>query len=206
MNSVSSLIKIKASAYKYYLFGIASVLFTSLGGMPAHAHHPFEGREPDTFSSLEGLIAGFAHPIIGSDHFLFLLSIGLISTLSFKRWFPSILVSGLLGTLISLVISTEVPGLEIVIGISLFAALLVSRGLIKPAMLLPLIFFHGYALGDAMVGADVIPLITYCLGLIISQGIIIYVGIIIFRRFFRLRPIFSGSLILAGLLFTSGTI
>ena len=174
--------------------------------MPAHAHHPFEGREPDAFSSLEALIAGFAHPIIGLDHFLFLLSIGLISTLSFKRWFPSILVSGLLGTLISLVLATKVPGLEIVIGTSLFAALLVSRGLIKPAMLLPLIFFHGYALGDAMVGAEIIPLITYCLGLIISQGIIIYVGVMIFRRFLKLRPILYGSLILAGFLFTFGTI
>ena len=68
------------------------------------------------------------------------------------------------------------------------------------------IFFHGYALGDAMVGAEIIPLITYCLGLIISQGIIIYVGVMIFRRFLKLRPILSGSLILAGLLFTFGTI
>ena len=94
-----------------------------------------EGREPETFNSLEGLLSGFAHPILGIDHLLFLLSIGLLGTLIFKRWVPLLLVSGLLGTVCSVVIPSVIPGLEISIGISLIIATLVAIGLIKPLIM-----------------------------------------------------------------------
>ena len=47
----------------------------SLAAFPAFAHHMMGGRTPSTF--MEGLLSGLGHPVIGLDHFAFLVAIGI---------------------------------------------------------------------------------------------------------------------------------
>ena len=46
----------------------------------ALAHHPLGGRLPANL--LEGLMSGLAHPIIGIDHFVFVMAAGLLAAFS----------------------------------------------------------------------------------------------------------------------------
>jgi len=206
MKSDLSLGKTTLIAIKFFLLAIVGVISTLMTFVPAKAHHPFEGREPELFNSIEGILSGLAHPILGVDHLLFLLSIGLVGTLSITRWIPLLLFSGLLGTLLSWVFPMVIPGLEMVIGISLLVSVLVSKGLIKPGVMLPLIACHGYALGQAMIGAEPTPLMAYLLGLFLSQGIIILSGIIALRNFVNFKNIFVGVFFGSGIVFTYSTL
>ena len=49
----------------------------ALSGSPALAHHVMGGVTPETL--WQGLLSGLAHPIIGVDHFAFILGVGLMS-------------------------------------------------------------------------------------------------------------------------------
>jgi len=57
-----------------------SSLFVVVGlflPVPAFAHHAMGGLTPQTF--VQGLLSGLAHPVIGLDHFLFLLMAGVLA-------------------------------------------------------------------------------------------------------------------------------
>nr|MDJ0600449.1 HupE/UreJ family protein [Crocosphaera sp.] len=58
----------------------ASVILTVIGllilAQPATAHHPFGGQTPSNF--FEGFLSGLGHPIIGLDHFAFILASGFL--------------------------------------------------------------------------------------------------------------------------------
>ena len=56
---------------------------------PAFAHHVMGGRLPAT--PWEGLLSGFAHPVIGLDHLAFILGIGIWSALGGWRWSAPVL-------------------------------------------------------------------------------------------------------------------
>ena len=185
---------------------IAGFISTFLTFIPAHAHHPFEGRVPESFTLIEGLISGLVHPIIGPDHFLFLLSIGLLGTLSISRWIPLLLISGFAGTLCSLFFPIAFPQVEVIIGLSLFGSALAARGLINPVIMLPLIASHGYVLGQPMIGADPTPLMAYMSGLLISQVIVILCGFILLCRTIQYKNILLGGIFGAGIVFTYGAI
>lgn len=45
---------------------------------PVFAHHPMGGMTPQTFS--QGLLSGLGHPIIGLDHFAFLVAAMLLAS------------------------------------------------------------------------------------------------------------------------------
>ena len=59
---------------RLYPFVATLALLTAL---PAHAHHAMGGQVPSTF--VQGLLSGLAHPVIGVDHFAFLLVVGLLA-------------------------------------------------------------------------------------------------------------------------------
>ncbi|VEP17320.1 hypothetical protein H1P_590012 [Hyella patelloides LEGE 07179] len=44
---------------------------------PTLAHHPFDGRTPASF--VEGFLSGLGHPIVGLDHFAFVIAVGLLA-------------------------------------------------------------------------------------------------------------------------------
>ena len=173
---------------------------------PAFAHHPMDARDAQTFSSIEGLISGLGHPIIGTDHLFFLLSIGLVSSLSIKRFLPLLLFSGFTGTLTSLYFPDLINGVEIVVGLSLCVATLVCYGFLNPLVILPLIFCHGYVLGETIIGAEPTPLISYCLGLIISQTILILLSLGLFRYFLKYQLIMKNILFVIAIIFALRTL
>lgn len=147
-----------------------SMLFAS----PAEAHHMTGGRVPAT--QFEGIMSGLAHPIIGLDHLLALIAIGMLCAWFARGRFLAMAfaLSGLIGTGLHLMRLT-IPGGEIIVAMTVvvFGILVVTQrsrpeGNPMPAWLVPLIavggVFHGYAYGESIVGAQRGPLVAYLVG------------------------------------------
>ncbi|QKD81816.1 HupE/UreJ family protein [Thermoleptolyngbya sichuanensis A183] len=144
---------------------------------PALAHHALGGETPKTF--LEGFLSGLAHPVIGLDHFAFVVAIGLLAAK--QGWgllFPiSFLLAALGGTTLHLN-SVDLPAVEIAIALSVFLIGL-GLGLQKTLPLGGAIafgvlagVFHGYAYGESIIGATPSPLSAYLLGFTLIQAAI----------------------------------
>ena len=187
MKFTSILFRAKRNISLKPLIALVAAISSLWAFLPAYAHHPFEGRAPQTFTAIEALVSGLGHPVIGIDHLLFLICIGLVSTLSIKRWLPLLLLSGFTGTLTSLYLPGGIPGVEFIIGLSLLFASLICYGLINPLFILPLIFFHGFALGEEIIGAEPTPLIFYSLGLILIQGLIICLSVGLMKKLVKYK-------------------
>ncbi len=158
-----------------------------LAGAPGWAHHPFEGVEPQDFSLVQGLVSGLGHPLLGTDHLVFLLAIVVMTVLTTRRWVLPLLASGLAGSgLAVLVVATPETGLglalELVVSLSLVAAGLVHGGWLPAWVLLPLMGVHGFLLGEPMVGSEPTPLVAYGLGLLLSQGALLLVATALLAR------------------------
>lgn len=159
--------KIRAIAFICASLPIMSFI---VGIHPAQAHHPLGGGTPSTF--IEGLLSGFGHPIIGLDHFAFVVAIGLIAVLTVKRGLLLPIAFSLataLGTIIHLS-SIDLPLPELIISISVFTiglALAINRqfNLLFLIVLSAIAgLFHGYAYGESIFGAETTPVIAYLLG------------------------------------------
>ncbi len=157
------------------LFIVAGAIAT-LGLLPstALAHHALSGRLPS--NGLEGFYSGLAHPMIGLDHFCFVLAIGVLAATQVRGlWLPIVFVlAGLGGTLLHLA-EFNLPLVEVgVAGSLLLAGWFLARrqGLPLVALLgLGAIagIFHGYAYGESIVGAEMTPLTAYLAGLTLIQ-------------------------------------
>ncbi|MXZ82431.1 MAG: hydantoin utilization protein [Synechococcus sp. SB0666_bin_14] len=163
------------------------VVGVALAATPGWTHHPFEGVEPQDFSLVQGLVSGLGHPLLGTDHLVFLLAIVVITALTTRRWALPLLVSGLAGSgLAVLVGATPEPGLglalELVVSLSLVAAGLIHGGWLPAWVLLPLMGVHGFLLGEPMIGAEPTPLVAYGLGLFLSQGALLLVATSLLAR------------------------
>ena len=202
MIKIKNFYKIISYRFSFFLTSLCLVsLFTSSRAL---AHHPWESNLTE-FSFLNGIVSGLAHPMIGVDHLLFLLAIGLVGRISLLKWLPSLLLLGLGGSLLSQ-INPYMNGAELVIGISLIISAFVSIGRLSPFTMMPLIFFHGYVLGQSMFGLETTPLVGYFIGLLISEALVIVLGIALIKRFWEHKKIFTGVLIGAGLIFSYGLI
>ena len=159
--------KIRAIAFICASLPIMSFM---VGINPAQAHHPLGGETPSNF--IEGLLSGFGHPIIGLDHFAFVIAIGLLALLTSRLGMLLPIAFSLataLGTVIHLS-SIDLPVPELIISISVLTiglALTSDRQfnllfLIIPGAIAGL--FHGYAYGEAIFGAETTPLVAYLLG------------------------------------------
>ncbi|WP_320667805.1 HupE/UreJ family protein [Prochlorococcus sp. MIT 1307] len=191
---------------RFSLVALVGTIGAFLTSTPVYAHHPLEGMEPEAFNAIQGLISGLAHPVLGLDHLLFLFSIGLVGNLFIKKWIPLLLLSGFLGTLLSLVLPVVFPAVEVLMGLSLLVSVLVSLGLINPEVMIPFIASHGYVLGQSIIGAEPTPMAAYLAGLLISQLIIIIGGVILFKKLAKYKPIFLAIIAGAGIIFTYGTV
>jgi urease accessory protein len=149
---------------------IATMLFT----ISAWAHHPMGGETPSTL--WQGLLSGLGHPIIGMDHFAFIVAIGLVS--AFARLSSPAVPLGLVAATVlgaSLKwLGIYLPYAEVTVAISVVTAgLLVFRTPIrlKTTALAALVaaLFHGYAYGEAIIGAEPAPLGAYLLGFSVIQ-------------------------------------
>ena len=156
---------------------LASVGILSLA-QGAMAHHPFGGVTPSNFG--EGFLSGIGHPVIGLDHLAFVVASGLIAAgLVGGVAIPAAFVlATLAGTGIHLLeIDLPIPELVISASVVLFGVLLAIRGK-NPASFYTVALaaiaalagiFHGYAYGEAIVGAEMGPLLAYLVGFTIIQ-------------------------------------
>ena len=142
--------------------------------LSAQAHHVMGGRTPDTF--MQGLLSGLAHPVIGLDHLAFIVAMGVaagLANLNLAIPFVFILASAVgVGLHVQ---GVALPAAELIVAASvLLIGAIVAVGRALPTgswvVLCALAgIFHGYAFGEAVLGAERAPLAAYLAGLVIVQ-------------------------------------
>jgi urease accessory protein len=152
-----------------------------ISGGTASAHHLMGGKTPSTFA--EGILSGVGHPIIGPDHLAFLVALGIavgVSRISFVN--PFLFLLAMACGVAAHVAAVNIPAAEFVVAISvLLAGVLLALDRRIPASGWMAIFtvagfFHGYAYGESIYGAEPTPLIAYLTGLVAVQTALV-VGI-----------------------------
>jgi urease accessory protein len=151
----------------------ASVLVAT----PVLAHHPMGGATPSNL--FQGLMSGLAHPMIEPSHFVAIVAIGLLA--AFKRQGAMIpaafILAAMAGTGLHLA-KVAIPGLEFLVSASIlmlggFLAMKNSPNTMVVAGLAAIAgLFHGYAYGEAIVGAEATPLLAYLAGFTAIQSMI----------------------------------
>jgi urease accessory protein len=156
------------------VLGVVLLMMATLLATPALAHHAMAGNTPSNV--LEGLLSGLAHPVIGVDHLAFVVAAGLLAVLTPRGWRIPIafVLASLVGTGLHLA-SFTLPSPEVLIAISV----LIVGGLLArqtPANTWLVVgfatiagVFHGYAYGEAIVGATTSALMAYLSGFTVIQ-------------------------------------
>ena len=134
----------------------------------ALAHHPLGGRVPANL--WEGLLSGLAHPVIGLDHLAFVIAVGLVAAGRGGAIIPGGFVfAALVGTGIHL-LRLDLPLTEVAVAISVIACgtMLVLPNRPQTSVLIGLAaiagLFHGYAYGEAIIGAQTTTVVAYLMG------------------------------------------
>jgi urease accessory protein len=159
-----------------------AVAFSSITVTSAFAHHPLDGEVPQTL--LNGFLSGLGHPVIGFDHFAFILAIGLISAFHKQRAImPAGFVFGTMAGTLMTISMIALPFAEFVITASVISAgVIAMRGKLTSVMPMTLGaivigLFHGWAYGAAVIGAESTPIIAYIAGFgLVQMAIAIAVG------------------------------
>lgn len=158
---------------------------------PALAHHAFGGVLPQ--NAFQGFVSGLAHPIIGLDHFAFVVAVGLFAATQAAGFSLPIvfLLAALAGTGCH-VLGWMLPVPEVVIALSVIGigGLLALPQQSQRWFWLGLAaiagLFHGYAYGESIVGADMNPLVAYLAGFTAIQlaisAIAYRIGATLFQR------------------------
>jgi urease accessory protein len=152
---------------------------------PAWAHHPMDGKLPQTF--LQGLLSGFGHPVIGIDHLAAIVGVGILAALVGRSAAVVLAFSVSVIAGVGLHLSgVDLPASELFVGLTtlLIGALVILRQSMSAGRALLLFalagLVHGYALGESIVGAEASPLVAYLLGLLIMQtaiGVVVYAAV-----------------------------
>lgn len=150
---------------------------------PAFAHHAMGGMTPQTFS--QGLLSGLAHPVIGLDHFAFLVAAMVLTSLlkGVARFLVPLAFVGatIAGTVLHLG-AANIPMSETLVALSVvLGGVLALTRRYSGALMLSAIFavsgvLHGYAYGESIVGAETTPLLAYLAGFAAIQYALIIVG------------------------------
>ena len=154
---------------------ITTVVLLLVLASPALAHHAMGGVTPQT--SWQGFLSGLAHPIIGIDHAAGIIAVGLLAATQPRG---AILPLGfalttLVGTGLHLA-GVTLPGVELAIAAALvLAGLGLGLGDRRPGLVWALLatgigLGHGYAYGEAIVGAEPQALGAYLLGFTLVQA------------------------------------
>ena len=172
------------------------MVFISILASPVQAHHPWD-LDVGSLTYFQGFLSGLAHPLVGIDHFLFLLSIGLVGV-SHIYLIPFLLTLGMIGSLLAQTIPS-IPGIELIASASLIGSAIVTLRKFKIFWILPLIIVHGYVLGQSVIGSEPSPLASYLFGILISEAIVIFSGVLFIKKLNKYREAFSGILFGSGL-------
>ena len=153
------------------------------------AHHPMDGMTPQTFS--QGLLSGFGHPIIGLDHFAFLV-VAMLLTYALKgasRFLvPLAFIGATIGGTVIHLGAASIPMSEMLVALSVVVGgVLVLLRRYPGALALSAIFaasgvLHGYAYGESIIGAEATPLVAYLIGFATIQYVLIVGGVLGFER------------------------
>lgn len=152
---------------------VCGILSFAQGAM---AHHPFGGETPSSF--WQGFLSGMGHPVIGLDHLAFVVASGLIAAgvVGGVSIPVALVLATVAGTGIHLLeINLPLPELAIAASVVLFGGLIALkstvnlRALVIAAIAALAGIFHGYAYGEAIVGAQMGPLVAYLLGFAVIQ-------------------------------------
>ncbi|MGG6267706.1 HupE/UreJ family protein [Leptolyngbya sp. AN03gr2] len=174
---------------------------------PAFAHHAMGGKLPSNF--FEGFLAGIAHPIIGLDHFAFMIAIGLLAATKKRGVLIPIafVLSAMFGTGLHLA-NINVPGVELFVsGSILLFGLLLVKDRLNTAIVVGLSavagLFHGYAYGEAIFGAEMTPLFAYLAGFTVIQLVVsliaFWIGDAIVDRHSNANQFRSAGLVFCGI-------
>ena len=151
-----------------------ALMLTPLLAPAAFAHHVMGGELPCT--AWQGLLSGFSHPIIGIDHFAFIVGIGFMSRIVGRvMLLPLLFMIGSIGGCFVHVFNYSLPWSELAIAISLaLAAAMVGMRARAPLGVLAVLIAiagaaHGYAYGESIVGAEPAPLTAYIIGFGVIQ-------------------------------------
>jgi urease accessory protein len=148
----------------------AIVAAVFLGTGSASAHQLMGGNTLFTFAN--GLLSGAGHPIIGPDYLAFLLALGIavgVFRLSFVN--PFVFVAAMICGVGLNVAGLAVPGVDLIVSVSVLLAglMLIIDERIPPigwmAVFIAAGLIHGYSYGDAIYGAEPLPLVGYVIGL-----------------------------------------
>ena len=157
---------------KFTLAAAAAAFLTSAG--PALAHHPMGGATPSTF--MEGFLSGIGHPIIGVDHLAFIIAVGLAAAFTTQRLLsPLAFIAATVAGCLLIVSGIALPFAEIVItgSVVLVGGLVLSGRKVPSAAYLAIFavagLFHGWAYGEAILGAETTPLTAYLVGFAATQ-------------------------------------
>lgn len=164
---------VRANRWGISLRGAGLLLLVLMGLLlmptPALAHHAMGGGLPAT--GFEGFLSGMAHPIIGPDHFAFVVAVGLLAvTRKSGVVIPiAFVVAAMVGTGLHLA-QVNLPGVELLIASSVLlgGVLLVMKDRLNTLAVTALSAVagvcHGYAYGESIVGAEMTPLLAYLIG------------------------------------------
>ena len=151
----------------------------------AFAHHPMGGMTPQTFS--QGLLSGFGHPIIGLDHFAFLIVAMLLSCAlkgASRFLVPLAFIGATVGGTVLHLGATSIPMSEMLVALSVVVGGVLALTRRYPgAFALSAIFaasgvLHGYAYGESIIGAEAAPLVAYLIGFAAIQYALIVGGVL----------------------------
>ena len=176
---------------------------------PASAHHVMDLFRLSP-GPLTGILSGLGHPLLGPDHLLFLLSVGLVALRARLAWVMALLATGLAASGLGLALP-GLPGAEALVALSLVAVGLVLLNRLPRWVLLPAIALHGYVLSGAVIGWGSTPIAFYLLGLFLSQGTLLLLAVTLVRRWSAGFPaprqrLLAGLLIGVGAAFTWSTL
>ena len=154
---------------------------------PASAHHVVGGKLPSTF--LEGLLSGLGHPVIGPEHLAVLLAVGVVVGAGrLSLLLPLVFIAAMAAGVAAHVDGIAIPATEILVALSaVIVGLLLAQGRALPAAAWAILFavigfFHGYAFGESISGAETAPLGAYLAGLVAVQSMLTTGVTLIVRR------------------------
>ncbi len=161
--------------------GIAMSTIAAAIALPnaALAHHAMDGILPATFA--QGLLSGLGHPIIGLDHFAYVIGIGVVAAVAgLGVALPLLFVAFMCAGLSLHFTGLNIPANELLIAMSVIlvgAAVVWSRVAAGAALAASALFaiagtLHGYAFAESIIGAEATPLAAYVLGLVVVQSAI----------------------------------
>jgi urease accessory protein len=175
----------------------------------AWAHHFMGGGVPRTF--MEGLLSGLGHPVIGLDHFAFIVAAGFfLALIPAGHWGIVAMTGGALAGAALHLTGVELPGGEVGVALSVIAVggLVIARRRVEFDWLICGLaiagLLHGYAYAETIFGAEAGPLAAYLIGFSLIQASVASAAFLLHRHFSSaatLAPVLGAAVGVIGLVF-----